>query len=129
MNIKAIFFICVISVSFFACSQNYSVICNNYTCLENNKNKPAVINGVLQEYSPNSRVNNKLYKFWKYEILLSDSVSIPIKDSDENYAKYLGKKVSIKGQIYYGIVAGEDDGKSSNATGFRIEIDKIDGIK
>lgn len=129
MNIKIICFICVISASFLACRQNYVAICSDYTCLENNKNKPAVINGVLQEYSPDSRVNGKLIKFWKYEILLNDSVAIPIKDSNENYDKYLGKEVSIKGLIYYGIVAGEDDGKSSNATGFRIEIDKIEGKK
>lgn len=126
MNIKIICFICVISASLLACRQNYEVICSNYTCLENNKNKPSVINGVLQEYSRDSRVNGKLFKFWKYEILLSDSVAIPIKDSNENYDMYLGKEVSIKGLIYYGIVAGEDDGKSSNATGFRIEIDNID---
>ncbi len=108
-----------------SCGQKYLVECRNFDCIEKNKNQSASIHGVFQEYSPNTKVKDKSYKFWDYEILLEDSVTIPINASDRNYDIYLGKQVIIDGFIFYGIVMGDNDGKSSNATGFRIELDKI----
>lgn len=124
-KIKTTISILLIFILTSSCNQHYLVECRNFDCIEKNKNKNASIHGLLRNYTPTIKVKDKSAKFITYELLLADSVAIPIRESDISYHNYLGKQVIIDGFIFYGVVMGQDDGRSSFATGFRIEIDKI----
>ncbi len=101
--------------------KSYSVSCSTWDCLEKNKNKDAIIKGVFRKYTPNKTGKGANYMFWDWEIMLTDSFAVPVKSSfnEINYKYFDGKKVLIKGTIFYGIIIGSADGQ--NATGFRID--------
>ena len=110
-------------------TNSYSVNCNTWDCLENNKNKEAVIKGVFRKYTPNKTGKGANYMFWDWEILLSDSFSVPVKSTynEINYTYFEGKKVLIKGTIFYGVVIGSSEEQC--ARGFRIDPVKIEEDK
>ena len=101
--------------------KKYSLHCNTFDCLEKSKNKEAVIKGTFRKYTPNKKGKGANTMFWDWEILLGDSIAVPVKSTyDEiNYKYFEGKKVLIKGVIFYGIIIGDKEGQ--NATGFRID--------
>jgi len=102
--------------------KSYSVNCSTWDCLEKNKNKDAIINGVFRKYTPNKTGKGANYMFWDWEIMLTDSFTVPVSTYNEiNYKYFDGKKVLIKGAIFYGIIIGSADGHGQNATGFRID--------
>ncbi len=98
-----------------------SVNCSTWDCIEKNKNKVAIVEGVFQKYSPWKTGKGAGHPFWEWEIVLSDSLAIPVDNTymGIDYEKYVGKKVIIKGTIFYGIIIGCEEGQ--NATGFRID--------
>jgi uncharacterized protein YcfL len=105
--------------------KSYSVNCSTWDCLEKNKNKDATIKGVFRKYTPNKTGKGANYMFWDWEIMLTDSFAVPVKSTlnEINYKYFDGKKVLIKGTIFYGIIIGSADGQ--NATGFRIDPAEI----
>lgn len=109
--------------------KSYSVNCSSWDCLEKNKNKGAIIKGVFRKYTPNKTGKGANHMFWDWELLLADSNAVPVESSNEEikYKYFEGKKVSIKGTIFYGIIIGSSEGQ--NATGFRIDPLKIDEIE
>lgn len=109
--------------------KSYSVNCSTWDCLEENKNKGAIVKGVFQKYTPNKTGKGANHMFWDWELVLADSNSVPVESTynEINYKYFEGKKVAIKGTIFYGIVIGSAEGQ--NATGFRIDPIGIDEIK
>ncbi len=97
------------------------VHCSTWDCLEKNKNQKAIIKGVFQKYTPNKTGKGANHMFWDWEIMLEDGLTVPVKSTygKINYQSFEGKKVAVKGTIFYGIIIGSADGQ--NATGFRID--------
>lgn len=106
-----------------------SANCSTWDCLEKNKNQMAVISGIFQKYTPNTSGKGANHMYWDWEIMLSDSLSVPVKSTYQeiNYKAFEGKKVLIKGTVFYGIIIGTSGGQ--NATGFRIDPIEIEEIK
>ncbi len=126
--------IIIASFSLYGCSQpekQYTIKCNTWDCLEKNKNKEVIVTGTFQKFTPWTSGKGADHPFWDWEIMLDDSTSVPVQSTyDEiNYKYFEGKKVTIKGLIFYGVVIGEDDGKSQCATGFRIDPVGIEEVK
>jgi hypothetical protein len=105
------------------------VHCTTWDCLEKNKNKAAVIEGVFRKYTPNKTGKGAMQLFWDWEIVLKDSLAVPVKSTNTNinYDSFKGKKVLIEGTIFYGIIIGSVEGQ--NATGFRIDPMEIKELK
>lgn len=99
--------------------------CQTFDCLETNKNKKAIILGDFQPYTPNTGGKGAGHMFWDWEIVLKDSVSIPVVSRNEylDLASFNGHSVQINGLIFYGIIIGSPEGQ--NATGYRIDADDI----
>jgi len=110
-------------------TKSYSVNCSTWDCLEGNKNKGAIIKGVFRKYTPNKTGKGANHMFWDWELVLADSNAVPVESTynEINYKYFEGKKVAIKGTIFYGIVIGSAEGQ--NARGFRIDPIGIDEIK
>lgn len=91
-----------------------TIICNSYDCIEINKNKKATVVGVLCKSS---------ILDWEWKILFKDSSYIYINSTGSKliFNNYENQKVSIEGTIFYGVVRGENDGKSSFAIGYRFD--------
>jgi hypothetical protein len=106
--------------------KKYALHCNTSDCLVKNKNKDAVVSGTFRKYTPNKKGKGANNMFWDWEILLSDSIAVPVKSTytEINYKFFEGKKVNIKGVIFFGIIIGDKEGQ--NATGFRIDPVQIE---
>ncbi len=102
-------------------NRDYSLKCIEWDCIEQNKNKDASLVGMFQKYSPNTSGKGANHMFWDWELMLKDGFSIPLKNNTDTtyYKRFEGKKVRIKGYIFYGIVIGSAEGQ--NARGFRID--------
>jgi hypothetical protein len=101
--------------------KSYTVKCKTWDCLEKNKNKYAIITGTFRKYTPNTTGKGANYMYWDWELLLTDGFAVPVKNGDAkmNYKSFEGKKVLVRGAIFYGIVIG--NGEEQSATGFRID--------
>jgi hypothetical protein len=129
---KYLVIIIIASLSFCGCTQpekQYTINCSTSDCLEKNKNKEAIVTGIFQKFTPWTTGKGADHPFWDWEILLADSTAIPVKSTyDEiNYKYFEGKKVNIKGVIFFGIIIGCEEGQ--NATGFRIDPVGIEEVK
>lgn len=104
--------------------QNY-ITCNDFDCLEKNKNKKTMIEGKIRMYTPNKTGKGANYMFWDWEILLADGISIPLISKSKNLdiSIYKNKNVLIEGDVFYGIIIGSSEGQ--NATGYRIDANSI----
>lgn len=136
MNLKKTLFIVTILITKAINAQEviqkeYSMNCNTWNCIEKNKNKDAIIEGFFQKYTPNKTGKGANFMFWDWEIILTDTFAVPISSTNNkiNYTSFEGKKVRIKGNIFYGIIIGTDDENTQNARGFRIDPVEIEEIK
>lgn len=114
--------IVVFSFLFCGCNFSYSqnkIQCESYDCIELNKNKKANVIGVLSESSISD---------WEWKIVLKDSSYIYINSIETKlkFKDFKNKKVLMKGTIYYGVVRGENDGKSSFAYGYRFDPEFVE---
>lgn len=107
--------------------KDYSLTCTTWDCMETNKNKNATIKGTFRKYTPEKKGKGAGHMFWDWEILLSDGNAVPVSSGNTSikYKKFEGKKVIIKGLIYYGIVIGSDNPNEQSATGYRIDAVEI----
>lgn len=109
-----------LSLLFTSCtfSQN-KIRCESYDCVEVNKNKKASIFRVLVKSS---------IEDWEWKILLKDSNYIYVNSASSKLKikDFENKKVLMKGTIFYGVVRGENDGKSSFAYGYRFDPDFVE---
>lgn len=111
--------------------KDYSLTCNTWECLEKNSNKDASIKGVFRKYTPEKKGKGAGHMFWEWEILLSDGNAVPVSGSNKmiKYKNFEGKKVTIKGLIFYGIIIGSDNPNEQSATGYRIDAVEINKVK
>lgn len=68
--------------------------------------------------------------YWNWELLLTDSLSVPIIniDTTANISIYENKKVSIYGNLFHGIIIGNSsimEEQRQSATGYRIDAISI----
>lgn len=107
--------------------KDYSITCTTWDCLETNKNKDATIKGVFRKYTPEKKGKGAGHMFWDWEVLLSDGNAVPVSSTNPKIKlrSYEGKKVSIKGLVFYGIVIGSDNPDEQSATGYRIDVAEI----
>jgi len=107
-------------------NKTYAVNCSTWDCIEKNKNKDVTIKGAFRKYTPNKTGKGAQQMFWDWEIVLDQDLAVPVKSTNNkiNYAYFEGKKVLIKGNIFYGIVIGHAG--EQNATGFRIDAVEIE---
>ncbi|WP_062061399.1 hypothetical protein [Aquimarina longa] len=101
------------------------ITCDNFDCLEKNKNKHATVKGKLRAFTPNKQGKGAGHMFWDWEILIADDVAIPVISKNEklDLSVYNNKNVLIESSIFYGIVIGDPEGQ--NATGYRIDAYSI----
>ena len=102
-------------------------ICSDFSCLEVHRNQSGVVEGVFRIYTPNTSGKGANYMFWDWEVLLADSIAIPVVHKNEklDLSVYKGKKVSIQGNIFHGIVIGGSKPEEQSATGYRIDAASI----
>ena len=102
-------------------NKTHTIHCSTWDCIEKNENKDATIKGIFRKYTPNKTGKGANHMYWDWEIVLDRDLAIPVKSTDNkiNYKYFEGKKVLIKGNIFYGIVIGNSG--EQNATGFRID--------
>lgn len=100
-------------------------IANNLTDLENYKNRTAIINGILEEFEPWETGKGAEHMFWDYQLELEDGTTIPAitENTDLDLSAFKDTAVTIRGEIFYGIIIGDEEGQ--NMTGFRIDINEI----
>ena len=110
---------------------DYPTICTNWNCLETNKNKSVAIKGVFRKYTPEKKGKGAGHMFWDWEILLADGNAVPVSSTNKKirYTSLEGKKVVIKGLIFYGIIIGSDNPNEQSATGYRIDPVEINKEK
>ncbi len=108
-----------------------SINCTTWDCLETNKNKEATITGVFRKYTPEKKGKGAGHMFWNWEILLLDGNAVPVSGNNKkiSYKNFEGKKVSIKGLIFYGIIIGGSNPNEQSATGYRIDPVEISKLK
>jgi len=104
--------------------------CTSYSCLQDKKNTNVTIEGVLRKYTPNKVGKGAGVKFWKWELLLDDSVAIPVVDVNKKLflSFYENKEVTIYANLFYGIIIGgnsKPDDMVQQAKGFRIDAISI----
>lgn len=111
--------------------KEYTINCKTWDCINENKNTDAIIEGVFRKYTPNKTGKGAGHMFWDWEIMLADSFAVPVNNSNVKikYQSFEGKKVLIKGNIFYGIIIGTDDENTQNARGFRIDPAEIEEKK
>jgi hypothetical protein len=100
--------------------------CNNYSCLEENKNSKGIIEGVLRKYTPNKVGKGANQMFWDWELLLADSIAIPVVDENKTIemSSFENRNVSIYGNIFYGVIIGGSSNieeQEQSASGYRID--------
>jgi hypothetical protein len=108
----------------------YTVTCGTWDCLVANKNKDAIVEGLLQKYTPTKAGKGANYMFWDWEIVLKDGGAVPLKkvSNGADYGHFENKNVKIKGKIFYGIVIGSKNEKAQNASGFRIDPEEVEEV-
>lgn len=124
---KIIFFI-LLAVFGPTLSPKHYATCTTFQCVENHKNQEGQIQGILRAYTPNESGKGAGHMFWDYEILLSDSIAIPVvskPDFQLDFKEFLGKKVMMKCTFYYGVVIGGTNPEAQAATGWRIDAESI----
>lgn len=124
----------LILLSFFLLpkGKTHYATCTTFKCIENHKNQSGQIVGQLRAYTPNKSGKGAGHMFWDYEILLSDSVAIPVIEKPRyhlDFKSFLGKTVKIKCTFYHGVVIGGDHPEAQAATGWRIDAESIVEIK
>lgn len=106
--------------------------CKTYECLKNHENQKGYIEGTLRAYTPNKQGKGAGHMFWDFEILLKDSVAIPVIEKPRHHLDFnafLGKKVKMKCTFYYGVVIGGGHPQAQAATGWRIDAENIVELK
>ncbi|MEZ4935978.1 MAG: hypothetical protein R2799_00130 [Crocinitomicaceae bacterium] len=107
-------------------------ICKTYSCIEKHKNQKGIVEGRLQVYTPNKTGKGAGHMFWDYEILLKDSVTIPViakTSSQLDFKSLIGKEVRMSCTFYYGVVIGGGHPDAQAATGWRIDAESIEELK
>ncbi len=104
--------------------------CNDFSCLQNEKNKKGNIEGFFRKYTPNKKGKGAGYMFWDWELLLADSTAVPVVDVNKNIdmSIYENKNVSIYANIFYGIIIGGNsslEDQEQAAKGYRIDAISI----
>jgi len=128
-KINRAFIILLFSTVIVSCGEekdmNNYISCDNYDCIEKNKNKQGIIKGTLRPYTPVEKGKGAGTMFWDWEILLSDDFTIPVlcEDKSINLSSYNNKNILIEGEIFYGIIIGCPEGQ--NARGYRIDVKSI----
>lgn len=51
--------------------------CMNWSCIDTSKNKKIILKGLLRKYTPNETGKGAGHMFWRWEVLLADSYSLP----------------------------------------------------
>jgi len=102
--------------------------CTTFKCIEGHENQEGRVQGLLRVYTPNEKGKGAGHMFWSYEILLSDSIAIPVisKSGHEiNLKSFLDKEVVIECVFYNGIIIGGEDENAQAARGWRIDATRI----
>lgn len=109
----------------------YKIHCTTWKCIEENMNKDAIVEGYFRKYTPEKCGKGAGYMFWDWEILLSDSIAIPVKSkyTEINYSAFENTFVQIKGLIFFGIIIGGNRPEEQAATGYRIDPSFIEKVK
>lgn len=113
-------------------SKEHYAACTTFKCIEGHKNQSGQVVGTLRAYTPNKSGKGAGYMFWDYEILLSDSVAIPVIEKPGHHLEFkafLGKTIKMKCTFYYGVVIGGGHPDAQAATGWRIDAENISEIK
>ncbi len=124
--LSVIFFSIAFITSLSYCSKNQKKdnisITNSFEEIEKNKGKIVLINTYLRKFTPWKKGKGRGDKFWKYEIVLNNRVSIPATMINKNFdpSPYLNKIISMKAKIFYGFIVGDEKGQSM--TGYRIDV-------
>ncbi|MCB0477213.1 MAG: hypothetical protein KDC84_03565 [Crocinitomicaceae bacterium] len=126
---KALFLISIFLLNF---NGEKDPVCKTYSCLEKHKNQKGIVEGKLQVYTPNKSGKGAGHMFWDYEIVLNDSIAIPVIEKPRHhldFKSFLGKRVQMKCTFYYGVVIGGGHPEAQAATGWRIDAENIVEIK
>ena len=129
MKTILILLVCIFGIS---SSKEHYATCTTYKCIENHKNQHGQVVGTLRPYTPNEKGKGAGHMFWDYEILLKDSIAIPVvvKSGHKLDLKaFLGKQVLIKCLFYYGAIIGGDTPEAQAATGWQIRAKSINEVK
>ncbi len=105
--------------------------CKTFKCLKQNENTNIKMEGFFRKFTPNKQGKGAGHMFWDWEILLEDSIAIPVKAIDVSLelSKFENKKVSVNAFMFYGIVIGSDNPNEQSARGYRIDINNIKTLK
>lgn len=113
-------------------SSKHYATCTTFKCIESHKNQKGQVVGTLRAYTPNEKGKGAGHMFWDYEILLKDSVAIPVIAAPRyklDFKPFLGKQVKMACTFYYGVVIGGGHPEAQAATGWRIDAENIQEIK
>lgn len=97
--------------------------CSKWADLEKNKNKTVTTEGLFRKYTPEKKGKGAGHMFWDWEILMVDGTTVPVSTTNKkiNYKEFEGKKVAIKGLVFYGVIIGSSNPNEQSATGYRID--------